>query len=77
MMTTFRLTGLTLAVVLVMLSAGCGKPEKLETTSGGYREVAPPIELIAKAKEESEITYITLEFVEALEREAKLYLGDF
>ncbi|MCK4625291.1 MAG: hypothetical protein KAV00_08280 [Phycisphaerae bacterium] len=51
MMTTLRLTGLTLAAVLVMLSAGCSDSDKkLDTTSGGYREVAPPIELIAKAR---------------------------
>ena len=50
MTTTLRLTGLVLAAWLVLLSAGCGESEKLETTSGGYREVAPPIELIAQAR---------------------------
>ncbi len=51
MMTTLRLTGLALAAGLVLLSSGCGNSnKKLETTSGGYREVAPPIELIAQAR---------------------------
>lgn len=49
-MTTLRLTGLASAAGLVLLLTGCGgSSEKMETTSGGYREVAPPIELIAQA----------------------------
>ncbi|MDY7010851.1 MAG: hypothetical protein SVV80_08890 [Planctomycetota bacterium] len=50
MMTTLRLTGLTLAAGTVLWLTGCNNsPGKMETTSGGYREVAPPIELIAQA----------------------------
>ncbi len=49
-MKTLSLTG-CLAAALVLSLGGCNdSPEKLETTSGGHREVAPPIELIAKAR---------------------------
>ena len=50
-MTTLRLTGCVVAVAMVLCLGGCGDSDKkLETTSGGYREVAPPIELIARAR---------------------------
>ncbi len=50
MTTTLKLAVLTSAAGLVLSLTGCSSdPGKLETTSGGYREVASPIELIARA----------------------------
>ncbi len=49
-MAILRLTGCVVAAAMVLCLGGCGDSDKkLETTSGGYREVAPPIELIARA----------------------------